>query len=269
MTAAEASDPGPRHSLRAGLSIQFRVIGALVLRELGTRFGRDNLGYLWLFLEPAMLGGGIGLLHHLTGHAMPGGLDPGAFFVIGYIPYYLLRGVVNHAPNIIASNQSLLYHRQVTLLDIVVARNLLDGAATFGAMLIFLLFFGLVAGTWPPEPAKMVLGMGLMLGFAHGISMLIATGSVYTELFDRVTHLFSYLSMPLTGSFFMVFWLPTDLQRMALWIPTVHCFELVRDGQFGTRVPTHYDIPYVLACIAVLNLLGMAGLRRARHDLVV
>lgn len=266
---AEASEAGPCWSLRAALRVQLRVIGALTLRELGTRFGRDNLGYLWLFVEPAMLGGGIGVLHHLTGHALPGGLDPGAFFVIGYIPFYLLRGVVNRAPSVIPGNQSLLYHRQVTLLDIVIARNLLDGAATFGAMLIFLLFFGLVVGTWPPEPAKVVLGMGLMLGFAHGVAMLIAVGSVYTELFDRVTHLFSYLSMPLTGSFFMVFWLPSDMQRMALWVPTVHCFELVRDGQFGRQVPTHYDIPYVLAWIAVLNLLGMAGLRRARRDLVV
>jgi len=66
-----------------------------------------------------------------------------------------------------------------------------------------------------------------------------------------------------------VFWLPTDLQRIALWIPTVHCFELVREGQFGSRVPTHYDISYVLAWAAGLNLLGMAALRHARRAVVV
>jgi len=269
VTAAEASDPGPQHSLRAALRVQLRVIGALTLRELGTRFGRDNLGYLWLFLEPAMLGGAIGLLHKLTGHAMPGGLDPGTFFVIGYVPFYLLRSVVNRAPSVISANQSLLYHRHVTLLDIVIARNLLEGGAAFGAMLGFLLFFGLVAGEWPHEPAKIVLGLAFMLLLAHGLGMLVAVGSVYTDLFDRVTHLLTYLSMPLTGAFYMVFWLPTELQRMALWIPTVHCFELVRDGQFGARVPTHYDIGYALSWIAALNLLGMAGLRRARRHLVV
>src|SRR5690348_10025584 len=143
MTAAEASDPGLRQGLRTALRVQLRVIGALTLRELGTRFGRDNLGYVWLFVEPAMLGGAVGLLHHLIGHAMPGGLHAGAFFVIGYIPFYLLRGVVNRAPTAIAGNQSLLYHRQVTLLDIVIARDLLEGAATFGAMVGFLVFFGL------------------------------------------------------------------------------------------------------------------------------
>ncbi|MBD0273022.1 MAG: ABC transporter permease [Acetobacteraceae bacterium] len=258
-----------RASLSPGLRVQLRVVGALTLRELGTRFGRDNLGYVWLFLEPALLGGALGLVHHVTGHAMPGGVDPASFWVIGYIPYYMLRGVLNRGPSAIAANQSLLYHRHVTLLDIMLARNLLEAGATGGALVGFLLFFGLVTGEWPREPAKIVLGMLLMFGFAHGVAMLLAAGSVYTEIFDRVTHLFTYLSLPIIGAFFMVFWLPTELQKAALWVPTVHVFELVRDGQYGTRVATHYDLPYLLGWIAALNLLGMAGLRRARRDLAL
>ncbi|MBV1799602.1 ABC transporter permease [Siccirubricoccus sp. G192] len=251
------------------MQVQLRVIGALTLRELGTRFGRDNLGYLWLFLEPALLGGSIGLIHHLIGHGLPGGLDVVTFWVIGYIPYYLLRGVVNRAPSAIVANQSLLYHRQVTLPDIIIARNLLEGAATFGAMVAFLLLFGVVTEEWPRDPALLVLGMGLMLGLAHGLALLIAVGSVYTELFERMVHLVTYLALPVTGAFFMVFWLPTELQRAALWIPTVHLFEMVRAGQYGAQVPTHYDMAYVAGWVACLNLLGMAGLRRARRDLVV
>lgn len=200
---------------------------------------------------------------------MPGGVDPASFWVIGYIPYYMLRGVLNRGPSAIAANQSLLYHRHVTLLDIMLARDLLEGGATAGALVGFLLFFGLVADEWPREPAKIALGMLLMLGFAHGAAMLLAVGSVYTEIFDRVTHLFTYLSLPITGAFFMVFWLPTDLQRAALWVPTVHVFELVRDGQYGTRVPTSYDLSYLAGWVAALNLLGMAGLRRARRDLAL
>ena len=36
---------GPQASLWSCFRIQMRVIGALTLREMGTRFGRDNLGY--------------------------------------------------------------------------------------------------------------------------------------------------------------------------------------------------------------------------------
>ena len=76
-------------------------------------------------------------------------------------------------------------------------------------------------------------------------------------------------TLPLTGAFWMVFWLPYEMQKAALWIPSVHIFELIRDGHFGTSVPTHYDIGYVLTWIAVLNLLGMAAIRRARRDIVL
>lgn len=262
-------DGAPAMRLRDAFRIQQRVVGALILRELSTRFGRRNLGYLWLFLEPATLGGAIAMVHHLSGHGLPGGLNIAAFWVVGYVPYYLLRSVVNRAPSAIFSNQSLLYHRRITVLDILISRNLLEAAAVSGAMLAFLLVFGLSMGEWPRDAGKIVLGMLLMLAFANGLSLLLAAGSVYTELFERLTHLATYLSLPLTGAFFMVFWLPTELQEAALWIPTVHCFELIRAGQFGTLVPTHYDIGYVLAWGAGLNLLGLAALRRARRDLVL
>src|SRR4051794_33212892 len=81
-------------SLWACFRIQTRVIGALMLREMGTRFGRDNLGYVWLFLEPMMLGGAIGSIHKISGHEMPGGLEPFLFWVMSYIPFYLFRGIV-------------------------------------------------------------------------------------------------------------------------------------------------------------------------------
>src|SRR4051795_5789965 len=34
--------------------INRRVIGALLLREMLTRYGRNNIGFLWLFVEPML-----------------------------------------------------------------------------------------------------------------------------------------------------------------------------------------------------------------------
>jgi capsular polysaccharide transport system permease protein len=271
--AAPAGAPGQVRSppLRLGeaFGVQRRVIGALLLREMSTRFGRENLGFVWLFVEPALLGGAVGMMHHLSGHGLPGGVDILSFWVLGYIPFYLFRSVVNRAPVAIVSNQSLLFHRRITILDIMLSRNLLEGGAVLGAMAVFTLVLGAATAVWPVQPAKLVLGMALMLLLASGISMLLAAGSVYSEMYERLTHLVTYLSLPVLGAFYMVFWLPTELQALALYIPTVHCFELVREGQFGDAVPIHYDIPYVLAWCAVLNLFGLAALRKARRDLVL
>jgi capsular polysaccharide transport system permease protein len=264
-----AEPPGAPVSAWEGFRIQRQVIGALLLRELSGRFGRRNLGYLWLFLEPIMLGGAIATVHNISGHGLPGGLSVMPFWIVGYIPYYLFRGVVNRSPSAIHGNQSLLYHRRISIFDIMVSRNLLEGAAVLGALTVFLLAFGLILEEWPKEVAKIVLGMVLMLAFSHGLALVIASVSVYSEVVERLTHLGSYLALPFTGAFFMVFWLPTELQQVVLWVPTVHVFELIREGQFGTVVPTHYSIPYLLAWVVGLNLLGMAALRRARRDLVV
>ena len=259
----------PQASLWICFRIQVRVVAALMLREMGTRFGRDNLGYVWLFLEPMMLGGAIGTLHHFSGHGMPGGLNPFVFWVVGYIPFYLFRGIVNRAAFGIAGNQSLLYHRRITLLDIMLSRHLLEAAAVGVALVVYMVVFGATLGQWPVYPGMVLLGMVLMLGLSHGLGLLIAAGSVYTELVERLTHLFTYLFMGIAGAFYMVFWLPSDLQAAALYIPTVHCFELVRYGQYGTRVPTSFDLAYVGAWVAILNLLGMAALRKARRHMVV
>ena len=49
-------------SFLKGLSIQRRVLGALLLRELHSRYGRENVGYLWLIGEPPDPGGGHGAI---------------------------------------------------------------------------------------------------------------------------------------------------------------------------------------------------------------
>ena len=49
-------------SLAAGWRIQHRVIGALMIRELVTRFGRENIGFLWMMVEPLLFAGLVGIL---------------------------------------------------------------------------------------------------------------------------------------------------------------------------------------------------------------
>ena len=37
------------------LHIQRRVISALLKREIITRYGRNNIGFMWLFVEPLVM----------------------------------------------------------------------------------------------------------------------------------------------------------------------------------------------------------------------
>ena len=81
--------------LPATVRVQARVVGAVLMRERHTRYGRENVGYLWMFLEPLMLASVIGLLHYETGHTAYGtDMKPLPFGVIGYTTFILFRGIV-------------------------------------------------------------------------------------------------------------------------------------------------------------------------------
>jgi ABC-type polysaccharide/polyol phosphate export permease len=64
----------------------------------------------------------------------------------------------------------------------------------------------------------------------------------------------------------MVDWLSGDFQTIILWLPMVHCTEMIRDGFFGSIVQTHYDMRYVavvsLAMTAIALALVHAAARR-------
>jgi len=73
------------------LQIQMRVIGALLMREIITRYGRDNLGFLWLFLEPMIFTAGVSAVWSITRNLHTANLSIVAFAVTGYSAVLLWR----------------------------------------------------------------------------------------------------------------------------------------------------------------------------------
>jgi capsular polysaccharide transport system permease protein len=106
--------------------------------------------------------------------------------------------------------------------------------------------------------------MIMMALFSQGLAFLAAALAEAVEGSERLVHAITYLLLPVSGLFFLVEWLPQWLQEMALWIPTVHLFELLRDGQFGSRFHAVYDISYILGWVMITHLIGLAALRITR-----
>src|SRR5277367_5876969 len=100
------------------------------MREIHTRFGRDNIGYLWMFVEPMLLAMAISGVHLAVHARLPYGMDIVPFYLAGYTPFLMFRQIVNRASGTIESNRTLLYHRQITLFDLLISRALLDLVGT-------------------------------------------------------------------------------------------------------------------------------------------
>lgn len=255
--------------LAGAFAVQRRVIGALVIREMQTRFGRHNLGFLWLFGEPLMLALAISALHSASGHHLPNGISTFVFSVMGYVPYFMFRAIVNRASGAIQANLTLMFHRQVKLVDVLIARSLLEAGSCTGVIVVILLVFGAVMGEWPANPLLLGYAMLLSALIGHGLAMLVAVITARAESLDRLVHAFTYILMPLSGAFFMVDILPPETRELFLWVPLPHIHEALRASFFGDRIVSHYDLAYATSWVVGLNLLGLAALRSVRPKLEV
>ena len=104
------------------LIIQKRVIGALLMREIITRYGRNNIGFLWLFVEPLLMTLIMVLMWKFFKVNNISTLNIVAFTITGYPMMMMWRNASNRAIGSISANMSLLYHRHVRVLDTIFAR---------------------------------------------------------------------------------------------------------------------------------------------------
>ncbi len=259
MSDAAAIEPG----LGASLKVQWRILGALLIREMLTRYGRHNIGFLWLFVEPMIFTLGVTALWTATKSVHGSDLPIVAFALTGYSSVLLWRNMPGRCIGALWANLSLMYHRNIKVIDIYVARLILEfGGATISFATLGTLFI-LLGWLAPPEDLLEVAGGWLILAwFGSALAMFLGALSHQSELVDKLWHPASYLIFPLSGSAFMVDALPRVAQEIVLWIPMVHGVEMVREGWFGARARAHYDLAYVLPlCLA----LTFAALLQARH----
>src|SRR5690348_15834767 len=113
-------------SLAAGWRIQRRVIGALMVRELVTRFGRENIGFLWIMVEPLLFAVLVGIVWRFMHWPEEHGVSVVAFIAGGYIPLTLFRNAVSRSIRVFTVNASLMYHRQIKVLDFIFVRFLIE-----------------------------------------------------------------------------------------------------------------------------------------------
>jgi capsular polysaccharide transport system permease protein len=246
------------------VQIQLRVIGALLMREIVTRYGRDNLGFLWVFVEPMLFTLGITGLWSAAGMHHGSSLPVVAFAVTGYSSVLLWRNCATRCSMAIPPNMPLLYHRNVRVLDLFITRILLEvTGATISFFVLSLLWIS-IGWMEPPRNILLVLAAwGLLAWFGASLALMIGGGTAHSDIVERFWHPTAYLLFPLSGAAFMVDWMPTRFQEAILWIPMVHGTEMLRDGFFGSAVRTHYSPQYMALCCSFLTLAGLILVKEA------
>lgn len=259
-----------RKLLRAW-AVQKRVLGALFMRDLQTRWGRRNLGFAWLFAEPLVFAFPVLLMWSAMRSPIEHGMKLMPFLWSGYLPLLLFRHVTGHALRVIRDNAALLYHQSVTPLDIIIGRCGLEAIGNLAAIVFsFLVFYLIGVIDWPLNLPLFIVGNLYMAWWALAVALIVAAWSERSDMVEHIWQPVSYMYMPVSGFFFLAEWLPTPLRHVALTVmPSLHAYEMIRGGLFGNRIEAFYDATYLTAVLAVLTLFGLWLVRDARRYLEI
>lgn len=256
--------------LHASWSIQVGVIHALMIRELVTRFGRENIGFLWIMAEPLLFAGLVGFIWTFTHGPTEHGVSVIAFVATGYIPITLFRHCVARSTAIFTANNSLMYHRQIKIVDFIFSRFLIE---LLGSMMAYL-FMAVVLISFDafPIPADMGLflaGWMLYALFCFSICMIIAPLSEMSDVMEKFVPVTTYIMIPFSGLFYMLSWLTPKAREFLLLSPFVTGMEMMRKGLWGEQVTAYYNIWNPIFCSTVLIMIGLILCRRIRRTLSV
>lgn len=240
---------------------------ALLLREVMTRYGRKNIGVLWLFVEPMIFTLGVTTLWTLFDASHGTRIPIAAFALTGYSSILLWRNMPGRCIHAIEPNQSLLYHRNVKVMDIYISRILLEFLGATMSFFVLSVTFIAVGMVPPPEDLFLVAaGWGMLVWFGASLGLLVGTLSEEFEMVEKIWHPASYLLFPLSGAAFIVDALPTMAHKYVLWLPMVNGVEILRKGYFGSLFKAHYDMAYMATFCLAMTLLGAAQLRRIGRE---
>jgi capsular polysaccharide transport system permease protein len=250
--------------IRNSLVIQGRVLNALLMREIITRYGRNNIGFLWLFVEPMLFTLAITLIWSITRSAHGMQIPIVAFALTGYSSMMLWRNSSNRCLQALQPNQALMYHRNVRALDVLLARIFLEVSASTASCFFLSVLF--IAVGWMEIPSNLSQAMAawmLLTWFALSLGMFIGALSERSELVSRMWRVLVYLLFPLSGAGFLVDWMPTSFQKLLMWVPMINGLEMFRAGYFGAAQRFYYDTGYLILVNLLLLTAGMALLRGA------
>lgn len=255
---------------RQGLKVQGRVIHALMLRELHTRFGRENIGFLWIMAEPMLFAGLVSIIWRYMKGPEEHGISIVAFVVTGYIPLTFFRHAMSRSVAIFVANGSLLYHRQIKILDFIFVRFLIE---FIGGMMAYLLIASaLIIFDLFPIPADFGMLIGGWIVYALivlPICLIVGPLSEMSEVVEKFVPVVTYVMIPFSGAFAMASWLTPSVREYLLWSPFVNAMELMRGGVWGDAVNVYYSIWNPLIFALVTTAIGLALCRRVRRTMTV
>jgi capsular polysaccharide transport system permease protein len=265
MTQLPQTQPPKGTDLQATL----RSVGALMLREMSTRYGRTPGGYVWSLLEPLGMIIILAFAFSLLSRSPQLGTSFLLFKATGYLVLQMFNVLGHQVGHALVFSKPLLQYPRVTWGDAILARFLLNflmvTCITILIILGIIIFEQLnVVVDWPLVVIAMVL-TGL-LGFG--------VGTLNCFLFIRYPvwqNLWGILTRPLfiiSGVVLLYEDMPTLAQTVLWYNPILHLTGIMREGFYPLYRPDYISFQFVWLTILFPLVIGLLLLRRHHRELL-
>jgi capsular polysaccharide transport system permease protein len=240
------------------LIVQLRVIGALVLRDAHSKYGHENLGFLWIVVEPLMLSSMVMIMWAVTNHGHMEHIGLVLFVLTGYCGMTMWRHVIGGSTQMVRKKSGLLFHMNVKPIDIIISTCLLEIIGIFAAFTCAYIPLVVFEVIHPPNDLLLIVTGWVLLGWvAISFALLIAGLSEIFEPVEKFVTPVMYVTIPLTGVFSMTDWLPYKAQIVLQYSPIASAMEMFRAGAFPPDINTFYDAQYIVMVCLILTAVGI------------
>lgn len=240
------------------LTTQYRVITALMLREVHTIYGDSKLGYLWVLVSVTF---GIGVfwalrtfMHATTPNHMPILL----FLVTGFIPWNIISDSLSKCMSAVAGNKALLSFPFVTELDVMIARILVLFFTQFivGTILIFISYaYGEDIRIYSYDNFYLAIFAIILLSL--GLGSLLSSVAVFLPATTKIVPLVMRVLFFASGVFFSASFFSYEIAKILLWNPIFQIIEFLRSSLSYGYPTTFCSWSYIYGVTLVLLAIGL------------
>ena len=243
---------------RSSLQIMGDTVHALLMRELKTRFGAKKLGYFWALAEPAAQAVILAALFSLIGRSSISGVGVALFMITGILPFKFFAKLLPQLAQAVHANKSLFAYRQVTPVDPVITRLLIE-SVTFIVVYVLILVVMAWLGfdVWPHDLLTLLAISALLITLAAGIGLLMCSAVAYWEDATKVLAMVMTPMFMISGIFFCATMIPQQYWYLFTWNPIFHVIELSRDAFFASYTTPVGSWEYVGLCALVSFSVGL------------
>lgn len=247
------------------------VIGAIMLRDMRTRYGRSHFGYVIAILWPLSHLTGLTAVFTLLRRSAPiFGTDNAVFLATGVLPYILVLYPSRMTSIAIDMSKALFIFPAISALDIIIARAIVEFLTAFVVIIIFASGCALFGVNLIPNDLRIAAAAifaTVYLSICFGLlSTIIVALLDFWKVLSILLLILAYLT---SGVFLPMSTLSPDIQSILSFNPLTHCVEWLRSAYFIGYGETFISRPYVFWTATTMLFLALVGERFIRGRLML